>query len=266
MNVLQALAAALPLAYAAAAAAFGLGRDAQARWVLRAALALHALDFVARAHRVGHFPVTDVWTTVSASAFATAFLWALVARDARHTGSGGLVLGLVAALQLVASAGVPLAPSPRPGGMGALPITHVATSCLALAALFLSGVHGVLWIVLFRAIRARRFGRFLERLPNLDVLAKMTRRAALLGFVGLTVGLNLGIGLAHAEHAPNFAYRHPEVVLSLVLWLHFGVVAFSQKIPGLGARRASWAAAGGLVAALLSLLLVLLPHPFHGAA
>jgi hypothetical protein len=51
-----------------------------------------------------------------------------------------------------------------------------------------------------------------------------------------------------------------------VLWLHFGVVAFSQKIPGLGARRASFAAAGGLLAALLSLLLVLLPHHFHGAA
>jgi ABC-type uncharacterized transport system permease subunit len=266
LNALQALVAVLPLAYAAAAAAFALGRDAHARWILRAALALHALDFVLRGIDVGHFPVTEVWTTVSASAFATAFLWALVARDARHTGSGGLVLGLVAALQLVASASIPLEPVARAGGIRPLSVAHVATSCVALAALFLSGLHGVLWLVLFRSIRARRFGAFLERLPNLDVLAKMTRRAALLGFVGLTVGLNVGIGLAHSEHAPNFAYRHPEVVLSLVLWLHFGVVAFSERIPGLGARRASWAAAGGLVAALLSLLLVLFPHPFHGAA
>lgn len=266
MNALQSLAVVLPLVYAAAAALFGSGRVGHARWTLRAALALHALDFALRAVHLGHFPVVDVWTTVSASAFVTAALWAIVARDAAHTGSGGLVLGLVGALQLVASSNVPLVPTPRPHGMGLMPITHVATSCIALAALFLSGVHGVLWLTLFRSMRARKFSPFFERLPNLDTLAKMTRRAALLGFVGLTIGLNVGIGLAHAENSPGFAYRHPEVLLSLLLWVHFGVVAFSQKIPGLGARRASWAAAGGLAAALASIVLVLLPHSFHGAA
>ncbi|MCY2959291.1 MAG: cytochrome c biogenesis protein CcsA [Planctomycetota bacterium] len=264
--MLQALVVVLPSVYAAAAALFALGRDVPARWTLRAALALHTLDFALRAVHLGHFPVIDVWTTVSATAFATAALWALVARDAAHTGSGGLVLGLVAALQFVASASVPLAPLPRVGGMGPFQVTHVATSCVALAALFLSGLHGILWIVLFRSIRARHFSTFFERLPNLDTLAKMTRRAALLGFIGLTIGLNVGIGLAHAESSPGFAYVHPEVILSLAVWVHFGVVAFSQRIPGLGARRASWAAAGGLAVALLSLVLVLLPHSFHGAA
>lgn len=266
MNALQALAVALPLVYAAAAATFALGRDVPARWTLRAALALHALDFVVRGVHVGHFPVTDVWTTVSASAFATAALWALVARDAEHTGSGGLVLGLVAALQLVAASSIPLAPVPRHGGMAPLPIVHVVTSSVSLASLFLSGLHGILWLALFRSIRARKFNLWFERLPNLDTLAKMTRRAALLGFVGLTIGLNVGIGLAHAESSPGFRYGHPEVLLSLAVWVHFGVVAFSQRIPGLGARRASWAAAAGLAVALLSLVLVLFPHSFHGAA
>jgi len=265
VNALQVLAVTLPLAYATAAASFALGRDGTARWSLRAALVLHACDFALRSTRVEHFPIVDLWTVVSACAFATAALWAIVARDAAHTGSGGLVLGLVAALQLAASSSVHLDPVPRPSGMGPLQITHVATSCVALAALFLSGLHGILWLALFRSIRVRRFSAFFERLPNLDTLAKMTRRAALHGFLGLSVGLNVGIGLAHAENAPGFAYRHPEVLVSLVLWLHFGVVAFSQRIPGLGARRASWAAAGGLAVALLSGLLVLFPHPFHGA-
>jgi ABC-type uncharacterized transport system permease subunit len=266
LNALQALAAVLPVAYAGAAGAFTLGRDTDARWLLRAALLLHALDFALRAARVGHFPVYDFAGTLSACAFATAALWALVARDAAHTGSGGLVVGLATGLVLASSATSALEPVARPGGMGALSVVHVATSTVALAALVLSGLHGVLWLVLYRAMRARRFGPFLERLPNLDTLAKMTRRAALLGFVGLTIGLNVGIGLAHAGQAPGFAYRHPEVLLSLALWLHFGVVAFSQRIPGLGARRASWAAATGLALAMLSGLLVLFPQSFHGAA
>lgn len=265
MNALQALAVALPPIYAAAAVGFATGRSTWATWALRAALILHVVDFALRASRLGHFPVIDLWTTVSACAFATAALWAIVARNAAHTGSGGLVLGLVAALQIAASSGVPLAPQAKPAGMSALAVTHVATSCVALAALFLSGLHGVLWLALFRSMRARRFSAFFERLPNLDTLAKMTRRAALLGFLGLTVGLNVGIGLAHAENSAGFEYIHPEVLLSLVLWLHFGVIAFSQKIPGLGARRASFAAAGGLVAALASVVLLLFPHHFHGA-
>ncbi len=265
MNALQALAVVTPLTYAVAAAGFATGRSRWATWTLRVALALQLADFALRWSCLGHFPIIDVWTTVSACAFATAALWAIVARDAEHTGSGGLVLGLVGALQLVASSNVQLEPLPRPGGMGALALTHVVTSCVALAALFLSGVHGVLWLALFRSIRARRFSAFFARLPNLDTLAKMTRRAALLGFLGLSVGLNVGIGLAHAENAPGFDYRHPEVLVSLVLWLHFGVIAFSQKIPGLGERRASFAAAGGLIAALASLVLVLFPHHFHGA-
>ncbi|MBL8862319.1 MAG: cytochrome c biogenesis protein CcsA [Planctomycetes bacterium] len=264
MSTLQALAAALPAAYLSAAGAFALGRDGPARWILRAALVLHTADLVLRWAYVGHFPVTDLATTLSVCALATAGLWALVARDAAHTGSGGLVLALVAALSLAAAAFANFAPVPRPGGMGPLQVTHVATSAVSLAALVLSGLHGALWLVLFRAIRARRFGPFLARLPNLDTLAKMTRRAALLGFVGLSIGLNVGIGLAHAGERPGFAYRHPEVLLSLALWLHFGVVAFSQAIPGLGARRASWAAAGGLALALLSGVLAFLPRSFHG--
>jgi HemX protein len=154
-------------------------------------------------------------------------------------------------------------PHARPGGVGAWAISHVVMSTVAAAALVLSGVHGLLYLLLFREMRERRFGRWFDHLPDLDVLSKMTRRAALIGFIGLTVGLNVGIGLAHAERLPGFDYKNPEVLLSLLLWVHFGVIAFSEKIRGFGARRASYAAAGGLVALLLSLFLVFLPHSFH---
>jgi hypothetical protein len=54
------------------------------------------------------------------------------------------------------------------------------------------------------------------------------------------------------------------VFLSLVLWIHFGVIAFSRFIRGFSARRAAFAATGGLIALLLSLLLILFPGmSFH---
>ena len=41
------------------------------RFVLRATLVLHVLYFVLRADALGHFPVSDLWNTVSAVGFST---------------------------------------------------------------------------------------------------------------------------------------------------------------------------------------------------
>jgi ABC-type uncharacterized transport system permease subunit len=281
-TALHALAVLLPTAYLLAAflhgMAFGGPRAlrvaAPRRAVLVSTIAVHALTFVLRAQALGHFPVNDVWSTLSAVALGAAALQTWISRASRpatpngevpsHAGTGGVVLGLVFVLQLIASAFAPIDVVPRAEGMGAFQILHVATSVLAAAALVLSGVHGILYLVLFREMRERRFGALFAHLPNLDVLARMTRSAALSGFLFLTIGLNVGIAIAHAEASPGFRYGTPEVLLSLVLWVHFGVIAFSRYIRGFSARRASFAAAGGLVALLLSLVLILFPGvSFH---
>lgn len=234
------------------------------RWVLRGTLAAHVTSCALRASMLGDFPVNDAWSVISAVAFATAAIYALLALRAGHPGTGGVVLGVVFVLQLLASSFGDMVPAPRPSGMAAFRVLHIATSVLAGAALILSGVHGFLYILLLRVMRERRFGALFEHLPNLELLARMTRGAALAGFIALTIGLNVGIALAHAEKMPSFDYRAPEVLLSLGLWIHFGIVAFSGSIRGFSARRAAIAAAGGLVALLLSLLLILFPsHVFH---
>jgi ABC-type uncharacterized transport system permease subunit len=270
-QAIQALGVLLPVLYALSAlfhgVVFGGERsskiDPLRRNVLNATLAIHFACFAARAVEIDQFPANDLWTTVSLIAFSTALLYAIVARLIGHAGSGGVTLGFVFVLQLCASAFGSFVPVARPTGMGPWAITHVSLSAVAASALALSGLHGVLYLILLREMRGRRFGAWFDHLPDLDMLAKMTRRAALFGFLGLTIGLNVGIGLAHAEHAPGFNYSHPEVLLSLALWVHFGVIAFSEKIRGFGARRASYAAAGGLVALLLSILLIMWPHSFH---
>ena len=274
-TALQAIGVLLPVGYAIAAVlhgmAFGGARAPQVRGArvlaLRATLVLHLALFLARARVVGHFPVSDAWTTVSATGLATAVLYAWLARRVKHAGSGGILLGLVFLFQLSASAFGSFDPVPRTNGMGSPQVLHAVTSIVAAAALVLSGVHGALYLVLFREMRERRFGALFDHLPDLELLARMTRRAALAGFLGLTVGLNVGIAIAHAEKVDGFAYRDPEVLISLALWIHFGVIAFSGSIRGFSARRASFAAAGGLVVLLLSLLLILVPGvSFHSQA
>ena len=234
------------------------------RWALRATLLLHVMAFALLWRTVDHFPVSDTWTTLSAVALSTAALYAWIARSTRHAGSGGIVLGLVFLLQLVASAFNNPVPGTRAGNTDAFQVAHVSTSVLAASSLVLSGVHGLLYLILFRRMRERRFGALFQHLPSLDVLARMTRRAALAGFAFATVGLNLGIVLAHARKVEGFDYADPHVILTLVLWIHFGVIAFSERIRGITAHRASFAATAGLVVLLGSLFLTLFPGlTFH---
>jgi ABC-type uncharacterized transport system permease subunit len=118
--------------------------------------------------------------------------------------------------------------------------------------------------MVFRQMRRQRFGPSVERMPSLQTLASMMRRAALAGFVLLGVGVNCGIAWAHAAGVSGFHYGDPFVLTLIVLWLHFGAVAFSGRIPGFTARRASLAAAAGLSVFALVGVLTLVPHlTFH---
>jgi hypothetical protein len=93
----------------------------------------------------------------------------------------------------------------------------------------------------------------------------MVRRTALAGFACLTLGLNVGIGLGHARPIHEFRYKDPQVILIIGLWIYFGVIAFSRRIPGLNARRASTMAIGGLLALLTSLALMATNLSFHAS-
>ncbi len=275
-DLIQPLAVALPAGYLIAALlhgmAFGGERAphvaAQRAWVLRLTLLVHLVWFLALSESLLSFPVVDIATTLSAIVWTSALLYAFLARSVKHAGSGGVVLGLAALLQLSASAFVNLHPqarvAPPTPPLGAAQILHVSLSVIATASLLLSGVHGTLYLVLFRLMKRRSFGPVFEHLPDLDLLARMTRGAALVGFLCLTIGMNLGIYLAHSEKRPGFNYRETEVVLSILTWLYFGVIAFSSRIRGFTARRASFAAALGLAVLLLSTFLLFFPRlAFH---
>jgi ABC-type transport system involved in cytochrome c biogenesis permease subunit len=272
-GLLQALTVLLPCAYLLATFLHGMAfaspgaaaTERMRKLVTAATLLLHAAWFAVYGERIQGFPIVDTASSASAVVFATLVLQTVLARWFRNPGSGGIVLAMLAFGQLFASATADLRALPRPGTVDVFGIVHVWTSVLALSALVLSGVHGVVYLTLLRQMRLRQFGALFAGLPDLDVLARLTRGAAMAGFLCLTVGLNVGIWLAHRDHSSGFAYRDVEVALTIVVWLHFGAIAFSRWIRGFNARRASIAAAAGLLVVLLSIALLFVPGTtFHG--
>lgn len=273
MSVIQALTVTLPLLYAGAAALYALSYagERQPAWAQRArrsailvTLVLHGVLFALHGRELMSFPVQGAALTVSAVALTTALLFRLITLRVPQPTVGSLVLGCVAFLQWTAAAFGPLDAGASASSKTPVAVLHIVVMLLASAALVLSGVYGWLHLVQYRQMRRRVFGRLFRNLPSLELLSATTRRAALAGFLCLTIGLNVGIGLGHASPETAFRYSDPEVVLVMALWIHFGVIAFSGRIPGLNARRASYAALGGLLTLLVAMGVMAVPGlSFH---
>lgn len=270
--LLQALTVELPPLYLVAALLHGMSFAGERapriqRWrrlVAVLILLLHCAWFFVYSERIQAFPIDDLGSCVSAVVLCTYALQLVLARWTGHGGSSPIVLSILACAQLVSASVANLRALPHTGSDHLFGIVHIATSVVSLAALVLSGIHGLLYLVLLRQMRERTFGVLFRGLPHLDILARMTRGAALTGFAGLTIGLNIGIWIAHRDHESGFAYRNAEIAFSIFLWLYFGGIAMSVFIRGFNARRASWAAAAGLALLVLSLALALIPgSTFH---
>lgn len=271
---IQPLGVVLPLLYLVSALFYGMafagtkqppivrGRRA----LLLTTVAVHTLFFLAHWRGAGTLPDLSTWLLLSAVVYAMVVLFLVISIRAPQATAASIVLCLAAVLQFAASAFGPLQPSPpapRATSTDLLAL-HASTSVLAAASVLLSGVYGCIYLLLYRQMRAKRFGPLYRQLPDLALSARMTRRAALAGFLLLSVGVNMGIWVAHKDSVAGFNYTDPAVVATLAVWIHFGLIAFSQLIRGITARRASVAAVAGLIVFVLLLSISLFPSlSFH---
>lgn len=271
-TALQALRVFLPLLYLAtaflSAMYFGGPRSPRVvtgrRVVLATALLAHGAYFVLIWRVHSGSPPLDAFTTLSAVAMGVALLHAATSAGTEETGSGMLLYGTAGFLQACASAFGPTVLPPDRPVPATFELLHAFTSIAAVCALISSGLHGFLYLVVFRRMRRASFGPLVRGLPSLGDLGLLTRRGALAGFLLSAVGLNFGIAWAHWAGTEGFHYTDPWVLATLILWLHFGIVAFSRRIPGFSAQRASFAAATGLSILLLVSLATLFPGvSFH---
>lgn len=269
--LIQALTVLLPAGYLVVAMLYGMAfaGEAEPRFsrvrtpLLRLLSLLHLFLFVVHGQAIGGAPRFAMWLSVSAVAYATVLLFAVVTWTRPQPTVGALVLLVAGFLQALASMFGPMA-AVAGDPPSAVSTIHALTAAVASAAVVLSGLYGLLYLALMRQMRRRTFGNLFKNLPDLTQLAHMTRRAALAGFMMLAVGVNVGIALAHSDGTQGFRYTDPLVLLTFGVWMHFGVIAFSKQIRGVSAQRASLAAVAGLAVLLGVLFLSMVPGAtFH---
>src|SRR6478609_4913694 len=254
----------VPLAlYALAAIVYGLhfarrdpstGRVATA--VLSAGVLAHTFLIGMQTVEAGHAPL--VGTTAAISAFvwllALAYLYTELTTDERAMGM--LVAVLLSVLDIIPAFNPTVVPRPEVLRSPLFTI-HVASLLFAYASFALACVIGVTYVLLFKEIKAKHLGYFYARLPSLQVLDVMNGRAAVVGWVFLTVGLI--VGFVWAAQAPGYDPRvqaislhDPKISVALVCWAVYSFEVFAARRIGWGGRRTAYLSAVGFAIVLLN--------------
>ncbi|MDE1161538.1 MAG: cytochrome c biogenesis protein CcsA [Acidobacteriaceae bacterium] len=114
---------------------------------------------------------------------------------------------------------------------------HVALLLTAYAALFLSLMASVLYLVQERKLKQKRAPQARSWLPPLAVTDQIAVKSLLFGLPCMTAGLLIGSVVALESIGPSF-FADPKVLLSLAMWLAYMLMIWIRQHSGLRGRRA----------------------------
>ncbi|MHC4860660.1 MAG: cytochrome C assembly family protein [Planctomycetota bacterium] len=271
-SVVQILRVFLPVMYALAAAnsvvVFVTRNEASlkaAKPLLGSTVALHAVSLGLRAALTGQCPLGTVFEAMGVMAFSLAAVHAIL-EFLRGTRPTGILILPLAFLLVLLSASFPAGPEETsPHLSDPWFSAHAASAVFAIAALAVSFVYGILYLLLYREIRDHRFGVVFRRLPPLAVMSRMTNLAAVVGFCLLTVTIAAGTLWAAGEGKPGELLRDPLSVVIAGAWVLYAVGLGVRFLAGWRGRYTVYLSVCGFALILICMLVVSIAFPsLHG--
>ncbi len=203
---------------------------------LGSAVVVHAVALAAFVAAYRELPLVGLAPSLSTLAFLIgAFLVAVVNfREARPVGL--VLLPIVAILLLVA-----LALQIRPAGQvlafrGAWLAFHVVLGFIGYVGLAVAFAAGLLYLLQFRELKSKRFGRLFRYFPPLATLDQLGRLGLRVGFPALTVSLIAGWAWTiRFQH--TFAFAMPQVIWGMITWVVFAAAMLVGRAGPARARR-----------------------------
>jgi ABC-type uncharacterized transport system permease subunit len=216
----------------------------------RVATVLHGVALVEIAMAYGRLPLDNFYGTLNVCAFLTALVFLFVEWRYHFSSTAVALFPLVFMMALAASTEQPSATWPNVGVKDAWLIVHIVLVLAGFAALVLTAVASMFYLVQERRLKSKRSSTLLERLPPLATLDNLISASMGLGFVLLTLGVIFAITWASMEHARWIT--NPSVQLSLFTWLLCLIMIFLRTSAGWRGRKAALMAIAVLSCAALT--------------
>ena len=228
----------------------------------RVAVVLHGVALVEASLAYGRLPLDSSFATLNVCAFLIALVFLIVEWRYHFASTAVALFPLVFLMTLAASTGQPTASWPNLGVRGALLVVHIVLVLAGIAALLLTAVASIFYLLQERRLKQKRTGTLLEKLPPLATLDNLISVSMGLGFVLLTLGVVFAVMWAWIEYQTRWL-SYASVQFSLFTWLLCLVMIFLRTTAGWRGRKAAvmalavlgcaaltWAAQNGLRSAL----------------
>ncbi len=199
---------------------------------------LQTAYIVLRYVQAGHTPITSQHEAVVFFAWATT--WAYLSFRWRYTvkNFGTFVSINVLALLLISALSsrevAPLLPALKSAW---LPI-HGGVSLIAYGFLSLAFCGGLMYLLLERELKRKRFGYIFERFPSLDSLDQLNSHCLTAGFVFLTLGIVTGSIWARQAWGAYWQWD-PKETWSLITWFLYLVQLHQRFTVGWRGKKAA---------------------------
>ena len=205
--------------------------------VIAAAVLAHTAALIAFTTTYRELPLVGLGPSLSAFAFliGACLLAAALITESRPL---GLVLAPIISLVLIAVLALGVAPSGEQMEFrGVWFAAHVVLAFIGISGMAVAFAASLLYLLQFRELKHKRFGKVFRFFPSLDMLDTVAYRALLVGFSTFTLALVLGWAWT-VQFKNSLEMADPKVIWAMFTWIVFAV-ALASRSGGAGAERRS---------------------------
>ena len=199
---------------------------------------LHFVSLVEMTVAVRHLPVDNFYESASVCAFLIALVFLFVHWRYQFSSLAVFLFPLALLLTLVGAMETPVAGWPNPRVRDAWLLVHVLLILIGYAALLLTAVASVFYLMQERYLKKKQARTFFDRLPPLGTLDNLITRSMGLAFTFITLGVIAASTWAFIESGTRWI-GEAKIVIAFLTWGVCLVMVFLRNSAGWRGRKAA---------------------------
>jgi ABC-type transport system involved in cytochrome c biogenesis permease subunit len=211
----------------------------------------HLVSLVELRAETGHLLLNNFYQTSSICAFLIAVLFLAAYSYYRVAVFGVCLFPVVFFMTLIGATEFPVSYWSSPAIRNVWLIVHVTTVLLGYAALVLSAVASVYYLLQERQLKRKNLTPSANRLPPLATLDRIITQSMNLGFVFVTIGAITGVVWAFIESGTAWI-GDPKIAFFLFTWAFYLAMIFLRVSAGWRGRRIAWLAVSVLGCSIIT--------------
>src|SRR5260370_3405289 len=215
------------------------------------ATVLHFVAIVELAMAIGHLPVDNFFECATVCAFLIAVLFLFVYWRYDFASLSVCIFPLVFVMAQVGAMDTPILSWPSTNVRNAWLLLHVMMVLLGYAALALTAVASVFYLIQERQLKSKKSIQVFKRLPPLGTLDNLITSSMGFGFVFITLGVVAGSAWAFIESGTAWI-RDPRIALAFITWGFYLMMVFLRATAGWRGRKAALMAVAVLCCSALT--------------